>query len=237
MAYCAQDSAALAAFALGGLDDDELHDVERHVAGCDRCRTELEELTQVRAALDLLPPEALLEGPPDGADLLLQRTLRAARAEQAGRRTTGRLARAVVAAGVAVAAALGAGVLVGRGTAPQQVATGPTTTASPTLPPEGTRYGSVLDPTSGARLTVRVEPAAGWVRVNAAVTGIPAGQRCRLMVIGRSGAREIAGSWLVSPAGARNGTTLNGSAIVAPDDVAAVRVENVEGRSFVTVTV
>lgn len=51
-------------------------------------------------------------------------------------------------------------------------------------------------------LTRAVVPAVGWVRVNAAVTGIPAGQQCRLIVLGRDGSRQLAGSWLVSTAGA-----------------------------------
>jgi len=236
VAYCGQDSSTLAALALGALGDDELREVQEHVSGCDWCRAELDELDEVRAVLDELPPEALLDGPPEGGELLLQRTLRAARAERASRRLPRRLLGVAVAAAVAVLA-VGGGVLFGRSTTPQPraapTAAGQTTV---TLPP-GTKFASATDPATHAGIRVRVEPAAGWVRVNAAVTGIPVGQRCRLVVIGKDGAREVAGSWQVSAKGAREGTTLDGSALVAPTDVTAVRVENFDGHQFVTVNV
>jgi hypothetical protein len=236
VAYCGQDSSALAALALGALEDDELREVEEHVSGCEWCRTELEELVEVRAVLDDLPPEALLDGPPEGGEMLLQRTLRAARAERARTRLPRRLLGVAVAAAVAVLA-VGGGVLFGRSTAPTDQAEPRPPTATASLPPPGTRVAEATDPATQARITVRVEPAAGWVRVNAAVTGIPVGQRCRLVVVGKDGTREIAGSWQVSTIGATEGTTLNGSALVAPTDVAAVRVENFDGRQFVTVNV
>lgn len=235
MAFCDQDKAVLAAHALGALDEAEALTVERHVASCEWCQAELGELDEVRTALDTLPPEAWLEGPPDGADLLLQRTLRAARAERAGRQLSRRLVGAVAAAVLAVVA-IGGGVLLGRGTAPQTVVQAEPGSTAPT-PPPGTRTGSATDPATGVRLTVRVEPAAGWVRVSAAVTGIPAGQRCRIVVVGKDGQREIAGSWLVSEKGAKEGTTLNGSALVAPDNVASVQVENFDSQRFVSVSV
>ena len=46
--------------------------------------------------------------------------------------------------------------------------------------------------------------------------------------------REIAGSWLVSAAGAASGTTLDGAAIVPPDQVASVVIENENGAQYVT---
>jgi anti-sigma factor RsiW len=229
--YCGQESSVLAAHALGALDPDEAREVDRHLAGCERCRTEFAELAEVRAALDALPPEALLDGPPEDGELLLRRTLRAARIERGATGLPARLS--MVAAAVLAVVAVGAGVLVGRGTAPQPLAV----PSAATVAPPGTEIASATDPASGARLTVRVEPAAGWVRVHAAVTGIPAGQRCRLVVVGRDGTREVAGSWLVSPTAARDGTTLEGSALVAPAQVAAVLVENVDGHRFVTVNI
>jgi hypothetical protein len=67
------------------------------------------------------------------------------------------------------------------------------------------RFASALDPQAGARLTVRVVPAAGWIRVNAAVTGIPDGEPCRLVVVGREGRREVPGGRLVTEEGATGG--------------------------------
>jgi len=43
----------------------------------------------------------------------------------------------------------------------------------------------------------------------------------------------VAGSWLVSPTGAATGTNLDGSALVAPDEVASIEVQNLNGHTFV----
>ena len=86
-------------------------------------------------------------------------------------------------------------------------------------------------------MTVSVLPAAGWVRITATVAGIPAGEQCKLEVVGRTGTAVLAGSWLVSEAGEANGTPLNGSALIDPSEVTAVRVVNTAGKQFVNVTV
>ena len=112
---------------------------------------------------------------------------------------------------------------------------GPTSTAA--TPPAGTKVATFADPNTGARMTVQVKPAAGWVRVNAGIGGIPQNEKCRLFVVAKDGHREEIGSWLVSKAGEADGTNLDGSALIAPDDVAAVEVENFDGKKFVSVKV
>lgn len=211
----------LGAHALGLLDPTAARAVEEHLDGCESCRTDHAELVEMTELLGDVPPEALLDGPPDG-DLVLARALRQVRAETGARRRR-RRSVAVGAAAAALVVVLGGGVLVGRSTAP---ATPPgTVQAAGTVSLEGTGG-------SGARLQAAVSPAAGWVRLTAMVSGVPAGERCRLVVVARDGRREVAGGWLVSPAGERDGTTLAGSAIVALDQVAAVVVENEAGREF-----
>jgi hypothetical protein len=79
---------------------------------------------------------------------------------------------------------------------------------------------------------VSVQPAAGFVRVNAAVTGIPAGERCRIIVEGLDGTQEVAGSWVVSEKGAAEGAAIDGSAMVDFSNVKAVLIENADGRKF-----
>jgi anti-sigma factor RsiW len=227
----------LGAHVLGALGPEEAEAVEQHLLDCASCRQEVGELREMEQALGEVPPELFMDGPPQGGDLLLQRTLQQARGER-GAEQRRRWATVGVAAAVAAAVVLGGGVLVGRSTVAQQpVAVGPAPSASVSPPPAGTRTGSVTDPVTGARMTLTLTPAAGWVRVSAAVTGIPAGQRCHLVVHGRSGAKADAGSWLVSPTGARTGTTLEGSALVAPSDVTSVSVVNESGQTFVTVPV
>jgi hypothetical protein len=56
-------------------------------------------------------------------------------------------------------------------------------------------------------------------------------------VVAKDGSTVLAGSWLVSPAGQANGTTLNGSALIDPDQVKSVRVVNNAGTEYVSVNV
>lgn len=171
---------------------------------------------------DEVPPEAFLDGPPDG-DRPLRRALRTIRAAQAAERRR-RLVGLTVTATVAAVLVLGAGVAIGRATAPP-----------PTVLEEAAG-GRVLTGRSGpVTMTATLTPAAGWVRVAATVGGVEPGTRCRLVVVDRSGRREIAGSWVVPPGG-KAGTTLDGSAAVAPGDVAAVLVEDGAGRRLVELT-
>ena len=234
------DSELLSAYVLGALGEREAREVAEHVASCEECRKEVAELREMELALGEVPPEAFLEGPPEGGDLLLQRTLRQVRTE----RTASQRRRSFT-VGVAVAASatvvfLGGYLVADNGSSDAQAVRPPVSTAATppgTTAPTGVLLGSATDPATKARMTVRVTPAADWVRVNAAVTGIPAGERCRLVVVSKDGTREIAGSWVVgrTDTGAGKGADLDGSAAIRSGDVTSVSVENESGTKFVTV--
>jgi anti-sigma factor RsiW len=231
MTSAQHDSPDLALYALGGLSEAEKAEIDAHVADCETCRDQLAELTGIADRLGEVPPEFFLEGPPEGGDLLVQRAVSRVRAERRSALTRRRVLTAAAAAVVAVAL-IGAGAVAGRQSAPAPVASGPAST-----PVAGTRTATATDAGTGARVSAQVVPAAGWVRVSATVTGIPAGQRCRIVVVGAGGDRQTAGSWVVSAKGAKDGTTLNGSALVDPAQVSAVVVENLDGRQFVSAAV
>jgi Putative zinc-finger len=214
----------LGAHAFGLLDAAQSRAVEEHLAVCSACRREWEELRGMVHLLDDVPPEAFLDGPPD-SDLLLQRTLRQVRSEVGSQRRLRRF-RLLAAAAVAVAGVLGGGIVLGRTTAP------PAITAAPAPAPAPNAVVLTGGGAPGVSMTVAVTPATGWVRLSASVQGIPAGERCRIVVVANDGTREIAGSWLVPPDGWKKSMTLDGSALVAPDQVAAVVVENEAGHQF-----
>jgi anti-sigma factor RsiW len=221
------DRTLLGAYALGVLDQAEAQEVTAHLSTCVDCRREVNALGQVRPLLDTVPPEAFLDGPPEN-DLVLQRALREIRREAPVRRNW---APAIIglAAAVAVAVAVGGGVLIGRQTAP-------TVAAAPAVPANA-RTAQVTDPATGASMKVTLVPKAGWVTVNATVSGVAAGTKCLLQVVPRTGDAQLAGSWKVSPQGARDGTTLQGSAIIDPKTVASVRIVTTDGKTVVTVPV
>ncbi|WP_328296730.1 zf-HC2 domain-containing protein [Streptomyces sp. NBC_00435] len=230
----------LGPYVLGVLDDADVRRVEEHVDGCVQCRQEVTALREMEAALGEVPAEAFLDGPPQGGDLLLQRTLRQMRQEVTGaRRRRGALTGLAVAA--SLAAVFWAGTRMGEGSAGAEALPLPTPTVSaqPSPPVAGTRVASATDSGTGARMTVQVTPAAKWVRVHAAVTGIRAGERCRIVVLSRDGTRTVAGGWVVGTAehGEGKGAALDGSAAVDPADVRAVLVENESGVQFVSVPV
>jgi anti-sigma factor RsiW len=231
------DVGRLGAYALGALVEDDRRVLADHLAGCWQCRDDLAQLEQTAAALDDVPPEMFMDGPPDDGDLVLQRALVTARRE-ASQRIAGRRASVAACVAAAVMAAAVGGVFVGRIQGRDAFPVSPPPLGSVSVAqPSGVLLGSYTDPGTGARMAVSLTPAAGWVRVNAAVSGIPAGQRCRLWVVARDGTRDLAGSWVVSDRGAQEGTTLDGSAIVEPGEVVSVQVDNFDGDTFVSVPV
>lgn len=228
------DPQLLGAYVLGAMDEQEVRAMDEHLASCPDCARELEDLRAMEAYLGEVPPEAMLDGPPEGGDLLLQRTLRQVRAERGGVARRRQFALGAAAAVVA-AVVLGAGVFVGKATSPDiGAAPAPTTTAPD---PTGTKLATFTDPVTKASMTVKVVPAAGWVRTNMSINGIPEGEKCRIFVVAKDGSRQEAGSWVVSKKGAAEGTNLDGSALVAPNDVKSVVVENFAGKKFVEVPV
>jgi predicted anti-sigma-YlaC factor YlaD len=232
------DHVDIAGYLMETLSPEEKQRVEEHLAGCAECRSEVESLREWTAALRAVPEPMRLDGPPDDADLLLQRTVRQVRDESSGRRHR-RTAMVTSAAAAVVAAAIAGGIVLGRTTAPEPapVAQPSAVPSAATTTPPGTRFAAASDSHTGARISVAIMPAAGWVRINATVAGIAAGERCLLEVVGRDGNAILAGSWVVSPVGAAAGTTLNGSAMIDPAQVASVRVVNTSGRQFVSVNV
>jgi hypothetical protein len=229
----------LGAYALGALDPGEAADFERrHLQTCAQCRFDLNELVALRESLDEVPPEAFLDGPPEGGDLLLQKTLRRVRDEEeaAPVRSGGSSRRglALVAAAVLVVAALGGGILVGR-----QTGGGSEPLAIPAPPTEvpGTKSVEGRDPTTGVQLAASVSPFQGWVRVNVAVKGVHAGEKCLLQITTKGGQSVTAGSWQVSEKWESQGFNLDGSALVAPDDVKSIDIVTVDGRKLVSAQV
>ncbi|MCT2583638.1 anti-sigma factor [Actinophytocola gossypii] len=228
MSSVEHDRSLLGAYALGSLDPGEERAVHAHVSTCPECQRELAEFVDLRHALDQVPPEAFLDGPPDGGDLLLRGALNRVRAEAAPARrgwSPGLVAASVV---LAAAVALGGGVLIGRETAP---------TPPAEALPAGTVTAEGTDPATGATMRVEVEPRAGWVWVNAEVEGVPAGERCELLVVPEDGEPLVAGSWVVSDEAGAEGLRLEGTALVEPGEVESVEIVTTDGRRMVSVPI
>jgi hypothetical protein len=226
------DRAQLGAYAIGALDPGEARMVHDHLNGCLECQREVQELMMIRRALDQVPPEAFLDGPPEDGDLLLRRTLRRVATEVAPPRR--RMTGVYVAAAAAVVVALGGGVLLGRQSAPSATVAGPTFTVATV--PANARIAEASNEDNGATMSVALEPKKGWVWVDATATGLPEGKPCALYVISKEGEKVLAGTWQVSAEGAKN-SRLAGMALVAPDDVKSVSIETMGANAEEVVTV
>lgn len=220
----------LGAYALGALEPNEAAAVNAHAAACPVCQHELEELRAMKDSLGELPPEALLDGPPEGAELALQRTLRQVRTERATMRSR-RLSMVVGAAAMVGAVLLGGGIALGSGFTSDE-------TTEPTGLPElaaGSVVAAEENPMTGAQATIMLTPEDGATQVEAVVAGIPEGEECRLVVIGADGNSEVATSWTVSAEAAASVSEPGGSSAIAPDEVIAVAVRNADDEEFVTI--
>ncbi|TCC44526.1 anti-sigma factor [Kribbella capetownensis] len=225
------DRSQLGAYALGALEPDEVREVDEHLATCAECRTEVAELEEMKYFLGEVPPEAFLDGPPDGGELLLQRTLREVRqtavepapvqAPPARKRTrTWLLAAAAV---LVVAGALGGGVAIGRQTSePAEV------------PVAGSKHVNSSDVATGTTMATTVEPRAGWSWVMVQITGLKAGAECQMVVTDKSGKTWIAGSWVVSAKAAQEGSKFGGGVLVPLNQVRSVEIRTLQGEHVVT---
>jgi len=227
----------LGAYSLGILDDDEREAVERHLAECSTCRLELAELDDVADMLAVVDDDWPGEPPVLHDDLVLQRTLRAVRADHA-RKSRGRtlLVAAAVAALVVVSGVVGS--MLGGGDDGSNIAE-PTVTVTPS---ETTVPGTVdlagTDTTTGVSLEASVVPAAAWIKLDVHVTGVAEGERCQLVAISASGERQVAGSWVIGEkAAGPEGLSVAGSAAMSLDDLARVEIVTFDGESLVGVDV
>lgn len=247
----AHDAVTLGCYALGVLDAHESLGVEQHLRGCPSCRAQVADFHRIRMVLDEIPREAFLHeleleaDLPKPSDLVLQRTLRQIRNESVipqpraadprpraspsaveeslpepqhakSRRWPGYLAAAAVAAVVAFG---GAAVLM------QNQSPGSSTTASP-FTGEAT--------TGGIRMVAEMtQSSQDRYLVKAEITGLPAAQKCKLVVIGVDGTKSEVDTWTSSEKAKVEGAKRSGIVSVSPDKVKSVVVENAEGKTFV----
>ncbi|MDX8149179.1 zf-HC2 domain-containing protein [Lentzea sp. BCCO 10_0061] len=245
----AHDAVTLGCYALGVLDAHESLGVEQHLRGCPSCRAQVADFHRIRTALDDVPREAFLheleDDLPMPSDLLLQRTLRQIRQESVipqqresaprpraspplpvedlpepqharARRWPGYL----VAAAVAAVVAFGGAAVFMQNQAPQSTIAGPRTG-------EGKANG-------GIELKANIAPSSqDRYMVTAEINGLPALQKCKLVVIGKDGTKTEAFAWTSSEKAKAEGATVRGVVSVPPDQVQSIAVENTEGKQFV----
>lgn len=237
------DHSQLGAYVLGGLEPDEIREVDEHLAGCAEARDELAGFEEMKEFLGEVPPEAFLDGPPEDGDLLLQRTLREVRLVEAAeaeatpatvQTAVGSRKRPpwllVAAAVVVVAGVLGGGVLIGRQSVGEPV-------AGASTPPAGSKQATATDAKTKVTMATTVEPRAGWAWVNVQLTNLKAGDKCEMLVTDKTGRIYVAGSWVISEKAAKEGSRFGGGVLVPIDQVKSVEIKTVQGAHIVTTQV
>ena len=230
---CGEIRGALGVYVVGAIDPADRAVVESHLSWCVACREELAGLAALPGRLGSVPatdvsllvqdepgPAARDAGYPPEATLrsMLQRAA-ALRRHLMWRRVAAAAAVAVIAAGGAVA--------VSRAVAPPRVRP-----AASALPWATTVHGR--DPRTGAGATVQYAGRPWGLQARVRVSGIPAGTRCELLVMG-PGRRVVAGGWTVAAGHAD--AWYPASAPLAASGVRGFAVATMSGKSLVSVPI
>ncbi|WP_042392524.1 anti-sigma factor family protein [Streptacidiphilus carbonis] len=192
-----QESVSLGAYLLGALEPEERRALEQHIAGCEHCRAELVELAPLpglmrHTAFDELPESAQVAESLSPAREQREPHGQTGSAElrplpvpaQHRRRNRG---RAALAAGLALAAcAAGVGVYAA-------VDHGSGGRATPTVQAAAT-WGAT-DPTTHVSATAALFPEAWGTQFELKLGGLPTDITCHLVVHGKGGLSETAGTW------------------------------------------
>jgi hypothetical protein len=181
---CAQYRTELGVYVLGAIGPAERARVDQHLADCPRCRDELAGLAGLPGLLRRVPPDvalrALMDLPGDSSPgLRVDRLISRVSAIRFRRRLMATAAAVLV----AVAAAVGVHLLQGH---------------PATATPQWTDTDTGASATTGARATVRYAAESWGTELEVRITGMPAGTRCQLRVVGARGRSVNAGGWIIA---------------------------------------
>jgi anti-sigma factor RsiW len=176
------------AYLLGALDDEEMSRFEEHLADCDECGRQLDELSGVVPVLAELRDDGVGYVEPPG-DALLARLLARVAAERRARRRR-RL--------VAVAAAA---VLVIGGPAIAVVASDSGGNSGRTTAAQFDARSSATNTATGVSAVVGVADKGWGSEVQLRLSGVRGPLDCHLDAVGNDGRRQTVASWSVPAAG------------------------------------
>jgi hypothetical protein len=251
---CDEVRMSLGVHALGALDAEESAEVEAHLTGCPDCQAEAAELSGLTSMLARVteqdiehaarPPKAVL-------DRMLSAT--------ATRRRRSRIWLSLAASAVVVAlggtvwvtslrsggeeeAATAARPLTSQESAPDRAAraekSAPQDEPAAALADQSAKAPAEITGKQGkVRLGVRLTAEEGGTKVEATVSGVAAGTRCRLLAIGRDGAAASVAAWKVTPQEYRRGQArFDGSTDLLVTEIQRFELVTSGGRTLVTIS-
>lgn len=216
---------AVGAYLLDALEPEEQLRMREHVAVCPVCGQSARELggvSRLLAGLDIdgtAPPDVAAPDPAP-SELAYHRLRSAAAVRPAAppvdtARSAGRRRWRLLA--VAAAAA----VVLGGGAAGVVALTGGTPAAPATVSARA----------DGVTAHARITAAGSGSLITLTLDGVPLGERCRLVAVGRDGERSQTREWSISRPGA---LTWTDTVSVAPGDLDHLEVVTADGRTLLT---
>jgi anti-sigma factor RsiW len=201
------------AYALGLLPSAEADAFEAHLATCERCGDELEELMSIALAL----PSA--EAPPAVTPHRSKRVY------------------ALVAGVALLGAAIGGGMVLGDQLHPNSESV---ITQAPPDPLTVGQLKTATDPTSGVRARLAADTKGWGTNVTLELSQVTGALTCQLVAVSTDGETEVAASWRVPEAGygtseQPNPLVLSGGTAFAPDEVERWEVRTSTGVVLVAI--
>ncbi|WP_202233366.1 anti-sigma factor family protein [Actinacidiphila reveromycinica] len=219
--------ADVGAYLLGALDDAEMSAFEEHLAGCDACGRELDELSGVVPVLAELREDGVGLPEPPG-DALLDRLLRRVADERRARRRR-RLTAVAVAA-----------VLVVGGPTIAVVATHGDGGGSSTADARPGARDTARNPATGVSAVVALTDKAWGTAVNLRLTGVYGPDHCHLDAVGRDDSRETVATWAVPRSGYGTGRhpkplSVSGATGMHPASISRFEVRASDGTLLLSI--
>ncbi|GHF73051.1 RNA polymerase subunit sigma [Streptomyces mashuensis] len=230
---------AVGAYALGVLDEAEAARFEEHLAGCDRCGAELDDLMCLTPLLDEVreatPDPAVLTGAPrpQVLDALLDEVTATRRV-----RRTRRLWLTAAAAALVVA-----GPLAGAALSDHETPGHSGVSAAKQMYEEGDKTGTV-DPATRVDATVSLQDKPWGTHVALKLGNVKGPLTCDLVAVGRDGREQTVTTWAVPVPGyglkegdgpGREPLYTHGGAAFARTDIARFEVRTLDGHRLATV--
>lgn len=217
------------AYLLGALDEPEMTRFEEHLAECEQCGRELDELSGLLPVLAEMREDGVAFAELPGGDAMLQRLL----AEVSGERRARKRRRLVAVAAAAVLVIGGPAIAV---LATDDGGSG-TPVASQSFAPD---RRSASDPATGVQATVGIADKGWGSVVDLRLSGVRGPLTCSLVVIARNGSGQTVATWSVPEAGYGVDTqprplTVHGAAGLHKADISRFDVRAENGKLLVSV--
>ncbi|MDW4905235.1 zf-HC2 domain-containing protein [Streptomyces sp. ADMS] len=244
------------AYALGILDDAEATAFEAHLAGCEWCAQQLDELAGMEPMLAALADLPGTQGSPAIGESLSARPspqLATRLVDEVAERRASKRRRSFYMVAAAAALIIGGPATVFATTGGD---TNSVATPSPTVTTKATgsakdAFGlmsdrvSATDPTTKVTATVAMETKGWGVGAVLELAGVKGPLKCSLIVVGKDGTRETMSNWSVPEAGygikdaatevARSPLYIHGGTAFTPDEIDHFEIVTSAGKQLVEV--